>query len=86
MSDGLVDGPFPALPRDLQARTFWEFGSAEEHFKYRDAVMAAWPHGNFPVFERHNHMKFQIKDPQGFADMLAHVMETGEMPELPFCR
>ena len=86
MSDSLVNGPFPALPRDLQARTFWEFGSAEEHFKYRDAVMNAWPHGNFPVFEGHDHMEFQIKDPQGFADMLVCVMETGELPELPFCR
>lgn len=86
MSDSLVAVPFPALPRDLQARTFWEFGSAEEHFKYRDAVMNAWPYGNFPVFEGHDHMEFQIKDPQGFADMLAHVMETGKLPELPFCR
>ena len=86
MADSLVDTPFPMLPATLQSRTFWEFGSAEDHFKYRDAVMEAWPRGNFPIFEGHNHMQFQIEDPQGFAAMLAHVIETGELPELPFCR
>ena len=48
--------------------------------------MEAWPKGNFPIFEGHNHMQFQIDDPRGFAAMLAHVIETGELPELPFCR
>ena len=86
MADSLVDVPFPMLPSGLQNRTFWEFGSAEDHFKYRDAVMKAWPEGNFPVFEGHNHMQFQIQDPQGFAAMLAHVIETGKLSELPFCR
>lgn len=86
MADSLVDAPFPMLPASLQNRTFWEFGSAEDHFKYRDAVMEAWPRGNFPVFEGHNHMQFQIDDPKGFAAMLSHIIETNELPELPFCR
>ena len=86
LADSLVDEPFPTLPTDLQGRTFWEFGSAEDHFKYRDAVMSAWPHGNFPVFEGCNHMQFQIKDPEGFAAMLTHLIETGKLPDLPFCR
>ena len=50
-----------------------------------NAVMEAWPRGNFPVFKGHNHMQFQIDDPQGFAAMLAHIIETDELPELPFC-
>ena len=86
LADSLLDQPFPALPDELQRHSFWEFGSAEEHFKYRDAVMAAWPHGNFPVFEGYNHMQFQIRDPQGFAAMLATIVDEGHMPELPFVR
>ena len=86
MADSLVDEPFPSLPEDLQARTFWEFGSAEEHLKYRATVMEAWPRGNFPVFEGHNHMQFQIEDPTGFASMLGHIVETGSLPDLPLCR
>ena len=84
MADSLQDRPLPELPVDLQRRSFWEFGSAEEHLKYRPAVMAAWPQGNFPVFEGLNHMQFQIRDPKGFADMLRTVVEKNELPELPF--
>ncbi len=47
LSDSLEDKSFPKLPAELQKRTFWEFGSKEEHFKYRDAVMQAYPFGNF---------------------------------------
>lgn len=35
MADSLEDKPFPALPEDLQRRCWFEFGSAEEHLKYR---------------------------------------------------
>ena len=84
MMDSLQDVPFPALPEALQKNSFWEFGSAEEHFKYRDAVMRAYPHGSFPVFEGHNHMQYQIRDPEGFAHMLQGIMERGTLPELPF--
>ena len=86
LADSLEDKPFPALPEAMQARCFFEFGSAEDHFKYRGAVMRAYPHGNFPVFEGMNHMQFQIRDPQGFAGMLESVMEKGSLPELPFAR
>ena len=84
MMDSLRDALFPALPEALQKNSFWEFGSAEEHFKYRDAVMRAYPHGSFPVFEGHNHMQYQIRDPEGFAHMLRSIVERGTLPELPF--
>ena len=86
LADSLEDKPFPALPESLQERSFWEFGSKEDHFKYRDAVMAAYPHGHFPVFEGYNHMQYQIRDPKGFSTMLASIVENGELPNLPFAR
>ncbi len=86
LADSLIDEPFPALPGDLQSRTFWGFGRAEDHFKYRDAVMARYPNGNFPVFEGHDHMQFQIRDPEGFARMLESVIEQCKLPDLPFIR
>lgn len=86
LADSLEDKPFPPLPESLQKNTYFEFGSAEEHFKYRPAVQKAYPHGNFPVFEGYDHMQFQIRDPQGFAQMLRCLMEQDRMPELPFIR
>ncbi len=86
LADSLEDKPFPALPESLQERSFWEFGSAEDHFKYRDAIMAAYPHGHFPVFEGYDHMQYQIRDPEGFARMLVSVMERNDLPDLPFVR
>lgn len=80
----LEDAPFPPLPEDLQKRSFWIFGSIEDHFKYRDAVMEAYPQGHFPVFEGYNHMQYQIRDPKGFADLLVSVMEKNQIPDLPF--
>lgn len=74
MADSLEDKPFPPLSKGLQKHCFFEFGSAEDHFKYRAAVMQAYPAGNFPVFDRYNHMQYQIRDPKGFAAMM----------ELPF--
>ena len=53
---------------------------------YRPAVMAAYPKGQFPVFEGYDHMQYQIRDPEGFAAMLISVMETGKLPELPVLR
>ena len=38
LRESLENKPFPPLPEDLQQRTFWEFGTAEDHFKYRNAV------------------------------------------------
>ena len=86
LADSLEDKPFLPLPEAMQARCIFEFGSAEDHFKYRGAVMQAYPRGSFPVFEGMNHMQFQIQNPQGFAGMLESVMEKGSLPELPFMR
>ena len=84
LADSLEDKPFPPLPEALQRQTYFSFGSAEEHIKYRDAVKRAYPHGRYPVFAGHNHMQYQIRDPQGFAKMLAYIAENGAMPPLPF--
>ena len=84
MADSLEDKPFPPLPETLQQHTFFAFGSAEDHFKYRGAVRQAYPQGRFPVFEGHDHMQYQISDPQGFAAMLAEIIEHDRLPSLPF--
>ena len=86
MADSLEDKPFPILSTELQRRCFFEFGSAEEHLKYRPAVMRAYPHGNFPIFDGMNHMQFQIRDPKGFAEMLREIDAHGALTELPFLR
>ena len=71
LAGSLEDRPFPPLPEQLQRRIYFEFGSIEEHYKYRAAVMAAYPCANYPVFEGCNHMQLQIRDPEGFAEFLA---------------
>lgn len=81
--DSLEDKPFPPLPEALQRNTYFAFGSIEDHLKYRDAVMKAYPMANYPVFEGYNHMQYQIRNPQGFAEMLRSVMEKGALPKLP---
>lgn len=86
LSDSLEENPFPELSESLQKNTFWEFGSIEDHFKYRKAVMQTYKFGNFPIFEGFNHMQYQIRDPQGFAKMLEAILETGELPKLPFVK
>lgn len=79
LSDSLEDKPFPSFPEKLQERIYFEFGSIEEHFKYRDALIKAYPKGNFPVFENCNHMQYQIRNPQGFAKMLRSIMEEDKL-------
>ena len=86
ISDSLVDKPFPSLPEELQKHIYFEFGSIEDHFKYRQAVMEAYPCGHYPVFEGYEHMQYQIRDPRGFAEMLTYIAEHGGMPKLPFVR
>ncbi len=86
LADSLEDKPFPPLSEEMQRHTYFEFGSAEEHFKYRGAVMRAYPHGNYPVFENFNHLQYQIRDPEGFAVMLRSLIEENRLPELPFLR
>lgn len=84
LADSLTVAPFTALPAALQKHTYFEFGSIEEHYKYRDAVMQAYPQGHFPVFAGYNHMQYQICNPQGFAAMLVSLMNRDCLPELPF--
>ena len=79
LADSLENKPFPALPPETQRHTYFAFGSAEDHFKYRDAVMAAYPEAHFPVFEGHDHMQYQIRDPEGFAAMLRGLVERSEL-------
>ena len=86
LADSLEDKPFPPLPEELVRNTWFSFGSVEEHYKYRDAVRAAYPAGHYPVFEGYNHMQYQIRDPQGFAEMLRSVIERGALPELAVLR
>ncbi len=86
LSDSLENKPFPPLPASVQRTVCFAFGSAEEHCKYRDAVMQAYPDARFPVFEGYNHMQYQIRDPRGFAEMLRRLDETDRLPELPFLR
>ena len=86
ISDSLEDKAFPSLPEELQRHIYFEFGSIEEHFKYRQAVMKAYPYGNYPVFEGYNHMQYQIRDPKGLAEMLTYIAEHDSMPKLSFIR
>ena len=86
LSDSLEDEPFPPLSEELQKHSYFEFGSMEEHLKYRDAVKKAYPCGHFPVFEGNNHMQYQIREPQDFAEMLVCIMKQDTMPDLPFIR
>ncbi len=86
MADSLEDRPFSKLSDDLQRNTYFEFGSIEDHFKYRDAVMQAYTHANHPVFEGYDHMQYQIRDPEGFASMLDSIIRSDRLPNLPFLR
>ena len=86
LADSLEDKPFLPLPEELQRHIYFEFGSVEEHYKYRDAVRRAYPHGNYPVFEGYNHMQHQIRDPEGFAEMLRTIMKESRLPELAFLK
>ncbi len=86
LSDSLEDKPFPALPEKMQKNIYFEFGSREAHYKYRSAVMKAYPYAEYPIFEGHNHMQYQICNPRGFAEMLCSVAENGSLPKLPFLK
>lgn len=79
MMDSLEDQEFPKLSEEIQRTVFFEFGSIEEHYKYRDAVKNAYPHSHFPVFQNENHMQMQILDPEGFAKMLDSIICTEKL-------
>ena len=86
LSDSLENKPLPPFNEDLQKRMYFEFGSIEDHFKYRADVIKSYPHANYPVFDGYNHMQYQIRDPEGFADMLDYIVKNDKMPELPFLK
>lgn len=86
LKDSLEDKPFPTISEEMQRKIYFEFGSVEDHFKYREAVKKAYPYANYPVFEGYNHMQYQIKDPNGFADMLMMIMMENRLPELLFLK
>ena len=83
LADSLEDRPLPPLPEELQKHAYFAFGSIEDHFKYRAAVMRAYPAAHFPVWEGYDHMQYQIRDPQGFAALLQSLMEQDVLPPLP---
>ena len=86
LGDSLENKPFPSLPEELQLHMFLEFGSVEDHFKYRESVKKAYTYANFPVFEDHNHMQYQIRDPKGFAEILDCIVSQNKLPQLPFVK
>lgn len=81
LGDSLENKPFPPLSEELQKHTFFEFGSAEDHYKYRANVMKAYPQAHYPVFDGYNHMQYQIRDPKGFAEMLDCVVRENKIPQ-----
>lgn len=86
LSDSLEDKAFPVLSKEMQSRIYFEFGSIEDHFKYRNAVMKSYPFSIFPIFLDYNHMQYQIRDPKGFAIMLKTIIEENHLPDLPFLK
>lgn len=86
LGDSLVNKSFPPISEEVQKHMFLEFGSKEDHFKYRNAVMKGYPYANYPIFDGYNHMQYQIRDPEGFATMLISIIKKNEMPSLPFLK
>ena len=86
LSDSLENKPLPPLSEELQKHAFFEFGSIEDHYKYRSNVMKAYPKAYYPVFDGYNHMQYQIRDPKGFAEMLDSIIEKNEISTLPFLK
>ncbi len=84
MNDSLEDKEFPHLRCVRVENFFFEFGSNEEHFKYRGSVKKAYSKGIFPVFRGYNYMEYQIRDTHGFAEMLEYIIRNNRMPDLPF--
>ena len=81
LTNSLENKQFPPLDEEMQQKIYWEFGSVEDHFKYRDNVMKAYPEGNFPVYDGFNHMQFQIRNPKEFANMLVNIIKNDACSE-----
>ena len=79
LMDSVMNENFPYVEKSIQEKMILEFGSVEDHFKYRDAVMRAYPYAKYPVFDGYNHMQYQIKNPEGFARMLKHIVLTDDL-------
>lgn len=77
--DSLEDKAFPTFSKQIQELTYFEFGSIEDHYKYRSNVIKAYPYGNYPIFDGYNHMQYQIQDSKGFSDMLNSIIENNEL-------
>lgn len=86
MTDSLENKPFPPIGENLQKHTFFEFGSIEDHYKFREEVKESYPYAHYPVFEGYNHMQYQIKDQKGFAEMLVSVIDKNEIPRFSFLK
>lgn len=56
------------------------------NIKYRNAVMKAYPNGNYPIFEGRNHMQYQIKHPKGFVEMFRSITEENTLSDIPFLK
>ena len=82
----LMTGDYPKLPAQIEECLFIEFGSIEDHYPCREDVMRRYPKASYPVFEDKNHMEFTIRDPQGFAQLMRGLIQTGELPHLEFMR
>lgn len=86
MKDSLVNKPFPPMKKALEERTYFIFGSIEDHFKYRDTVMNSYKYAHFPIFLNYNHMEYQIKAPSKFGMMLLEIIVNNRMPNLKFLK
>lgn len=86
LGDSLENKPLPPLKKEFQQRVFFEFGSIEDHYKYRADVMKTYPYAHYPVFEGYNHMQYQILSPEDFAKTLDFIIENNAMPKLAFMK
>lgn len=80
IKDSFIHTDLPPLPVATQKKIIFCFGSQENHIKYRNTVMAAYPNSSFPVFTKWKHLEFQAKDPQGFAQLLSSIIQQGSLP------
>ncbi len=67
---------FLRFQKNYKNIAFFEFGSKEDYFKYRDAVMKAYSYAHFPVFENDEHMQLQIRNPKKFAEIFDSIIQT----------
>lgn len=76
LGESLQNKPLAPLSEEMQKNTFFEFGTVEEHYKYRADVINTYPYAHYPEFLGYNHLQFQIRDPKGFAQMLDDIVKN----------